>query len=323
MWARLLSVASIFIASSVWARGSSCADLYAEPSGLAVAAGDFGIGRSALIRKEVQSIRGWIQGEARAVDGFASQLPETEVAVNRFRFATGLYRGSRDVVTVPSRAIDSWEKIVGPQSIEVLYVPGADVPYLPEKVRHVGHIAVRVGNMVYHQTGGSGFRKETLQQFILETKADHKVYGTVLKASPREREIMRRYFDAMFDKQVPYSFLLNNCSEAACRAMSYAGVMNLPRAAGLDPFVMKKIVARRSDRVVVRTVYNAEKEGDWRELRNAVLRNRMFFYGVPVGVTGAAGTGLGYGIWEASELLSDWISEVRDSMDETGENAAR
>lgn len=323
MWARLLSVAGVFIASSVWARGSSCADLYAEPSGLAVAAGDFGVGRSALIRKEVRSIRGWIQEEARSINGFASDLPETEAALNRFRFATGLHRGPKDVVTVPPRALGPWEQIVGSKSIELLYVPGADVPYLPEKVRHVGHVAVRVGNMVYHQTGGSGFRKETLQQFILETKADHKVYGTVLKASPREQEIMRRYFDAMYERQVPYSFLLNNCSEAACRAMTYAGVVDLPRVAGLDPLIVKKIVARQNDRTVVRTVYNAEKEGDWKELRNAVLRNRMFFYGAPVGVAGITGTGVGYGVWEASDMLSDWITEMRETAEKSGESAPR
>ena len=208
---------------------------------------------------------------------------------------------------IPTAELDRYTKEVGKDSIEFLYIPGADVPHLPKSFNRVGHVAMRIGDKVYHQTGGSGFKIETFDNFINSTKKNYKVYGSVLQVSPKEQEIMKDYFTQMHAKQLPYSFLLNNCSHASCSALKLADVDNITKMAQHDP-VLTSTLIKRSERVVMQTAYNIDKDLSPSQLKLATASNRAVFYGVPV----LTASGAGYAGVQAVDFVVDYINQIKE-----------
>lgn len=278
-----------------------------SPSKLKRIAADFGVGEIRVIRDEVREIKSIMRSRQGEFSGFSSDVPETGARIESFLRANSLDQSVSGYRMIPEHRIGRYLDAIGRDTIELLYVPGAAIPHLPKSVNRVGHLAVRVDGTVYHQTGGSGFRVESMESFLYATKKEHKVFGTVLRVSPREAEVMKSFFQAMSERQVPYSFLLNNCSQAACRAIALSGMERLPRIAGQDPLIVRAL-AGRSDRVALRTLYNAEKEAVAPELLNPTLKNRIAFYGTPA----LAATGAAYGGTEALDVLIEYLDQVRN-----------
>ena len=54
----------------------------------------------------------------------------------------------------------------------------------------------------------SSAQLDSLDQY----KKNYKVFGQVMQVSEKEKKVMEIYFQKMYDKQLSYSFLTNNCS---------------------------------------------------------------------------------------------------------------
>lgn len=269
-------------------------------------ANDFGIGRLAEIRSEIRSIRLQALELRTSLPTVSDQVPYLKTRVVRFIDKNSILRGELGAFSILPHNIDGYLNAIGKDTIELLYVPGAGVPHIPSWVNRVGHIAIRVGGMVYHQTGSSGFRVETLKNFLYQTKKDLKVFGTVLRVSPKESQLVAGYLKVMSQRQAPYSLLLNNCAQAACRALSLTQASRIPAAAGFDPLVLQ-MAARRNARMVMRNVYNADKDIPTRQLATATTMNRLAFYGLPT-LAGGAVTAVAF---EATDLLLQYLEELK------------
>ncbi|MCM2276456.1 MAG: hypothetical protein NDJ89_00075 [Oligoflexia bacterium] len=278
-----------------------------KPSLVKLLAKDFGVGQYGTITGELRGIRELTRQSKRELAALWPGLVTKERDVRDFIARNALRKEIQGHRIVPLGKLEDYERTIAKDTVELLYVPGANVPHLHKSVNHVGHLAMRIGDRVYHQTGGSGFRIESLREFLTETKKDFKVFGTVLQVSPREREIMRRYFEGLHEKQVPYSFLLNNCAQAVCRALDLAEVRRPRGLAAFDP-VLTTAALKRSERRVLKTAYNIDRDLPPAALKAATLSNRAVFYGLPAGAAGAGA----YGIIEAVDLLVDYIDSAQE-----------
>ena len=270
---------------------------------------DFGGGKNKVIKKEIDDILNVVREEKNHNSGL-SNIPKDKTSdLNKFfKQAPPPSPAKLTPVHISADHLSEYEKLIGKDTIELLFIPGADVPHLPQAIKRIGHIAFRIGDKVYHQTGGSGFRIESFANFLNSTKKDYKVYGEVLKASEKEQKVMASYFQKVYDKKIPYSFLANNCSQTICRAMGLADIEKMNPVVSLDP-LLTKLVVQRNDRVILRTVYNVEKDLNEKELLKANLANRAAFYGVPL-----AGAGLvGASSYRAIDSVIEYLEQIKDS----------
>lgn len=240
---------------------------------------DVGIGQLKEIRTAIRDLKG--QAQLREYQALSNRLPVLRPRVEMFRSQGEIPRDASGAHLISPEHIADYLHALGRGTLEVLYVPGSRIPHLPQSVGQVGHVAIRIGGMVYHQTGQSGFREESLQSFLYVTKKNLRVYGTVLKISAREEALAKRLFATMREKQIPYSFLLNNCAQTACRALDLLQIRGLTQAKAIDPLLTHKL-ARKSGRQIMQNIYNVDKDRPDRAVALDTLKNRMFVYGLPV-----------------------------------------
>lgn len=267
---------------------------------------DFGVGKGKLIKNELELMKKNTMSNKEKFASLSPVIKNKENDVNQFMLTSKAKKDIDGYQVIPREDLARFEKDVAKDTIEFLYIPGADVPHLPKGINKVGHVAMRIGDKVYHQTGGSGFKIEPFSEFINGTKKNYKVYGSVLQVSPKEQEVMKHFFTQMKEKQLPYSFLLNNCSQASCRALKLSEVENIPLIAQQDPVVTNALI-KRSERLVMQTAYNVEKDLSSAKLKIATASNRAVFYGVPIGAASAAGAG---GV-QAVDLVVDYINQIQ------------
>lgn len=269
---------------------------------------DFGDGKNNAIRNEIKAMIDSTKKESKLLLGLSSEVKDTKVGLEAFSKKNNLIVDANKSTAISPDILKDYEAKIGNDTIELLYIPGSDVPFLHDSINKVGHVAIRIGNKVYHQTGGSGFKIETLDEFLNKTKKKHKVFGQVIQASEKEMKVMELYFQKMYDKQLPYSFLVNNCSQAVCKAMSLADLENVNPLIRHDPFFTQMQI-NRNERVVMRTLYNADKEGTEKELTKATINNRLAFYGVPMATGAAVGT-IGY---EAVDFVIEYLNQIKNN----------
>lgn len=269
---------------------------------------DLGLGRTKLIQKDLREVERLVQAQKAELSRYSAVRVNKERDVQEFVSENALSREIDGHRVVSTELLPSYTSRIGKDTVELLYIPGAAVPHLPSSVQSVGHLAMRVGDKVYHQTGSSGFQAESFSHFLGLREGGRKVYGTVLQVSPQEKEIMTRYFNRLYEKQIPYSVILNNCSQAACKGLSLADVKKLPEFGRFDPLMVSTLI-KRSDRVALKTLYNARSDLSSQKLKLATARNRAAFYGVPL-LTGA---GITYGGVEAVDLVIDYLDLLQAS----------
>lgn len=277
-----------------------------KASAFSLLAKDFGLGTNKQIKDEIESMKKITLKNKEKLSEYSSQIKNKEEDIRGF-LANG--KPTKEIdghKIIPPEDFERFGQSVGKDTIEFLYIPGADVPHLPKSFNKVGHVAMRIGDKVYHQTGGSGFKIESFENFITSTKKNYKVYGNVLQVSPKEQEIMKDYFTQMHSKQVPYSFLLNNCSQASCSALKLAEVGSVTKLAQHDP-VLTAALVKRSERLVMQTAYNVEKDLSPNQLKIATASNRAVFYGVPI----SAAAITGYGGVQAVDLVIDYVNQMQ------------
>jgi len=266
---------------------------------------DLGIGSNKMILRELDEIKKTVEVEKLGLAGVSRQIVNKESDINRFFGAQGDGATMDGHRVVAGDRLTEYVNTVGNDSAELLYVPGSQIKHLPNGINRVGHMALRVGDKVYHQTGGSGFRIESLENFLNVTKKDYRVYGTVIQISPRERAIMSKFLTRLHDKQLPYSFLLNNCSQVACRAMELAEVDRSRSLTSFDPALVETLL-KRSRRVTAKTVYNADRDLPTPGLRVATTATRAVYYGAPV----TAGVAAGYAGVSAIDSFLDYLDKL-------------
>lgn len=269
---------------------------------------DFGGGKNALIKKEIEAMIGQTKAEKELYAHLAKEPAFTKSNYNAFLKEEKIANDPKVPIVLKGEKLDAFKKDVAKDTVELLYIPGSEIPFLHDSINKVGHVAIRIGNKVYHQTGGSGFKIESFDDFLNKTKKNYKVFGTVMEASPKEMKVMETYFKKMHDKQLPYSFLVNNCSQAVCKAMSLADFENIPAPLNFDP-ILSTIVAKRSERVMGRTMYNADKDLSVEELKKATVGNRLAFYGIPAATAGAGAIGT----YEAADFLIEYLNQIKQS----------
>lgn len=267
---------------------------------------DFGGGKNKMIREEIKKMIELTKNEK--VVGLSNRSVEKKSAVQNFINQNKLNSESKTVTQIPLEKLPQYQKEIASDTVELLYIPGSEIPFLPNSINKVGHIALRVGNKVYHQTGGSGFKIESFEDFLTKTKKEYKVFGQVMEVSPKEKAVMESYFQKMHDKQLPYSFLVNNCSQAVCKAMKLADFEKVTPILAHDP-VTTSLQLERSKRVVMKTMYNADKDLTVEELKRATANNRLTFYGVPAVAAGAASVST----YEAVDFVIEYLNQIKAS----------
>lgn len=278
-----------------------------KKSVLSLLAKDFGVGQGKIIKQELDGMKKLATANKEKLSALSPRITSKESDIDQFVLKGNINKEINGHKVIPTTELDRYTQEVGKDSIEFLYIPGADVPHLPKSFNRVGHVAMRIGDKVYHQTGGSGFKIESFDNFINSTKKNYKVYGSVLQVSPKEQEIMKDYFTQMHAKQLPYSFLLNNCSHASCSALKLADVDNITKMAQHDP-VLTSTLIKRSERVVMKTAYNIDKDLSPSQLKLATASNRAVFYGVPV----LTASGAGYAGVQAVDFVVDYINQIKE-----------
>ncbi|MFA6238444.1 MAG: hypothetical protein WC635_14010 [Bacteriovorax sp.] len=269
---------------------------------------DFGAGKNKIIKTEMDNIVSVVREEKIQIASMSSNTKKMKPEVDQFLKNHQLAADLNRPVQITTSNLSDYQKNIGKDTVELLYIPGADVPHLPNAVKRVGHIALRIGDKVYHQTGGSGFKIETFENFLGVTKKNYKVYGQVIESSEKEKLVMKSYFQKVYEKQLPYSFLVNNCSQSVCRSMGLADIEKINPAAQLDPFLTQRKIAR-SDRVVMKTAYNTDKDLSDEDLLKATAANRLAFYGIPA--AGAATTA-GLGV-EAVDFVIEYLNQIKET----------
>ncbi len=269
---------------------------------------DFGAGKNQYIKEEISLIKERVKNQESSLALLSNKPNLKRQDVADYLKTHPTKDSIPDFKSIPSTELNSYTEKVAKDSIELLYIPGADIPHLPKAVNRVGHIAIRIGDKVYHQTGGSGFKIENFADFINKTKKDYKVYGQVLESSPKERAIMEEYFNMMKEKQLPYSFLQNNCAQSVCRALDLAKINKYNAGTALDP-ILTTAKIKRSDRVVMKTVYNEEKDLSHSQMKILTTSNRALFYGLPT-------TTLAGSMYESYQMV-DWLINFLDDNAKT------
>lgn len=268
---------------------------------------DFGGGKNKMIKTEIDAMMKATAREKEAFTHLPSDPKFTKKELSAFLKKEKIDTNPKSPAILEGEKLAAYKKEVTKDTVEMLYIPGSEIPFLPNSVNKVGHVAIRIGDKVYHQTGGSGFKIESFDDFLNKTKKNYKVFGTVLESSEKERKVMEAYFQKMHDKQLPYSFLVNNCSQAVCKAMKLADFENVPAPMQFDP-ILSTIAAKRSERVMMKTMYNADKDMSVDELRKATVNNRLAFYGIPGAAAGAATIGT----YEAADFLIEYLNQAKE-----------
>lgn len=266
---------------------------------------DFGVGNNTMIKKEIQQMIALTKNENKNIIKISNEIVDKKSEIELFKAATNHKNDAKTATIITPSQLDNYQKLVAKDSVELLYIPGSDIPFLPNSVNKVGHIAFRIGDKVYHQTGTKGFKVETFDHFLKVTKKEYKVFGQVMQVSEKEKVVMESYFQKMYEKQLPYSMLMNNCTQAVCRAMSLASFEKINPLSKFDP-VFANLQLQRSKRVVMKTLYNAEKDLTEKELKKATVNNRLAFYGVPLGAAAAGSTGT----YEAVDFFIEYLNQV-------------
>jgi hypothetical protein len=269
---------------------------------------DFGGGKNKLIKKEIEDIKELVRQDRDKNIKLSNVPKDKKTEINNFLRHDKAEIQNQAIANIPASRLDLYQESVGKDTIELLYIPGAEVPHLPEAIRNVGHIALRIGDKVYHQTGGSGFKIENFKDFINLTKGKYKIYGQVLKASEKEQAVMENYFKKIKEKKLPYSFLVNNCSQTICRSLSLADFEKVNPVAALDP-LFTKMTIERSERVLLKTSYNMDKDVSEFDLKKATLANRAAFYGIPLAVSTAAATGS----YQAIDFVIEYLNQIKEA----------
>lgn len=277
------------------------------PKVLSLISKDFGGGKNAIIKKEIESMMKATAEEKKALSHLSSTPALNKAQLNNVLKKQDIEIEKGVPTILSGDKLELFKKDVTKDTVELLYIPGSEIPFLPNAVNKVGHVAIRVGNKVYHQTGGSGFKIESFDDFLNKTKKNYKVFGTVMQASEKEMKVMETYFKKMHDKQLPYSFLVNNCAQAVCKAMKLADFENVAAPMNFDP-VLSLIAAKRSERVMMKTMYNADKDMSVEELRKATVNNRLAFYGIPAAAAGTAALGT----FEAADFLIEYLNQAKE-----------
>lgn len=267
---------------------------------------DFGGGKNKMIRAEIKNMMELTKKEK--IVGLSNNSVEKKSAIQNFIRQNKLNNESKVTVQIPIEKLPQYQKEIASDTVELLYIPGSEIPFLPNAINKVGHIALRIGNKVYHQTGGSGFKIESFEDFLSKTKKDYKVFGQVMEVSPKEKAVMESYFQKMHEKQLPYSFLVNNCAQAVCKSMKLADFENVSPILAHDP-VTTSLQLERSKRVVMKTMYNADKDLSVEELKKATANNRLAFYGIPAVAAGAASVST----YEAVDFVIEYLNQIKES----------
>lgn len=270
---------------------------------------DFGGGKNKIIKSEIDKMLDATKAERSALAEVSNEQINKRAIVEKFEKDNKLTSEKGMPNIIPKDKLAEYQEKIGKDTVELLYIPGSEIPFLPNSVNKVGHIAFRIGDKVYHQTGGSGFKIETFENFLGKTKEKYKVFGQVMQVSEKEKLIMESYFKKMYEKQLPYSFLVNNCSQAVCRAMKLSDFEKTP-ALTHDP-ILTKLKLERSERVVMKTMYNADKDLTVSELKKATLNNRLAFYGIPA----AAGASAAIGSYEAVDFVIEYLNQSSRNND--------
>ncbi|MBC7538442.1 MAG: hypothetical protein H7281_06455 [Bacteriovorax sp.] len=269
---------------------------------------DFGKGKNKVIKDEINAILKIVKDEKKSLENLPTSVINQKENIKAFKSTHTISLDSKAPISIAPKDLVEFQKTIGKDTMELLYVPGADVPHLPESIKRVGHVAIRIGDKVYHQTGGSGFKIEKFEDFLYKTKQNYKVYGQVIEVSEKEKAVMESYFKKMYDKQLPYSFLANNCSQTICRSMELADMKSTNAVIARDPFLTQLKISR-NERVVMKTSYNDDKDLSLKDLNMATVKNRLAFYGVPLVSTGSV-AGAGY---EAVDLVVEYLNQIKET----------
>ena len=275
------------------------------PKVISLISKDFGGGKNKMIKTEIDSMMKATANEKTAFAHLSNDPKFTKKELSTFLKKEKIESDPKMPSILEGEKLAAYKKTVTKDTVELLYIPGSEIPFLPNAVNKVGHVAIRIGDKVYHQTGGSGFKIESFDDFLNKTKKNYKVFGSVMQASEKEMKVMEAYFKKMHDKQLPYSFLVNNCSQAVCKAMKLADFENVPAPLNFDP-ILATITAKRSERVMMKTMYNADKDMSVEELKKATVGNRLAFYGIPAATAGAATAGT----YEAADFLIEYLNQA-------------
>jgi hypothetical protein len=277
------------------------------PKVISLISKDFGGGKNKMIKTEIDAMMKATAKEKAAFAHLSNDPKFTKKELSAFLKKEKIDINPKSPAILEGEKLAAYKKEVTKDTVEMLYIPGSEIPFLPNAVNKVGHVAIRIGDKVYHQTGGSGFKIESFDDFLNKTKKNYKVFGTVLESSEKERKVMESYFQKMHDKQLPYSFLVNNCAQAVCKAMKLADFENVRAPMNFDP-ILSTIAATRSERVMMKTMYNADKDMTVEELKKATFNNRLAFYGIPGAAAGAATVGT----YEAADFLIEYLDQAKD-----------
>jgi hypothetical protein len=269
---------------------------------------DFGGGKNKIIKDEIEQMLKAANKEKNNYDSLSNLAINKKQSIKEFKEKFNLKSDLSELNIINPTSLKEYEKTIVKDTAELLYIPGSEIPFLPNSINKVGHIAFRMGDKVYHQTGGSGFKVESFEDFLFKTKKNYKVFGQVLEISEKEKAIMENYFNKMHSKQLPYSFLVNNCSQAICKSMSLADFEKVNSLTSHDP-ILTNLQMSRSERVVMKTMYNADKDLSVEELKKAALNNRLAFYGVPT----MAGAAVGTAGYEAIDFYIEYLNQIKNS----------
>ncbi len=246
------------------------------------------------------------------LSSYNKQITNKKMIANDFINNHNLKIDNNGFVKITNELLEEYIDEIAKNSIEFLYVPNVQVDPLPKFFNQVGHVAIRVNDKVYTQTGTKGFIIESLDDFILKTKKDHKIYGMVLETSPHERAVMIKYLEKVNKEQVPYNFFSNNCSQINCRALRISKIKNISKFREKDPKLSKDAFEQlfKTQRGVIKTHYGTKFNNDFNKTQFKGTMNRAFFYGIPIAsVSGGSvvSVHLGHKLYE---LLEDFIHEL-------------
>ena len=178
-----------------------------------------------------------------------------------------------DQIEISNNAIIPYIQSVGKNTIEVLHVASS--------YGYTGHLALRVGSNVFHVDTKKGIIKQSLQHIVTNRYKNHRIFGYTLQASPREIEKIKLYFRAkMSDEQPSFDLIFNNCSQNVCRALRTSEIHNYSTIVALDPSFVSFFTAMNK-RVVIKTVYNTNKDTSVMRLVVGKLFKRSIMYSLP------------------------------------------
>ncbi len=133
----------------------------------------------------------------------------------------------------------------------------------------LGHVAVRVGDVVYNHAGDTGMVKLTMEQ-VLNRYGDSQVVGIVYKKPPSETlDQMLSFFESRIAEGLQgYNTFISNCSQNSMLAINAAygsktGVIKsfLTKISSFDPIIpwFYHYVFMGNSNILFRTNYNSQK----------------------------------------------------------------